>query len=61
MEKLKAGIFDGPQIRKLMQNQTFTACMTMAERAAYCLYSMSQGYEIFKVTQKLGTTGTLWM
>ena len=38
MEKLKAGIFDGPQIRKLMQNQTFTACMTMAERAAYCLY-----------------------
>ena len=36
MEKLKTGIFDGPQIRKLMQNQTFTARMTAAERAAWC-------------------------
>ena len=34
MEELKAGIFDGPQIRKLMHNQTFTARMTVAERAA---------------------------
>ena len=34
MEKLKAGIFDGPQIRKLMQNQIYTARMTVAERAA---------------------------
>ena len=33
-EILKAGIFDGPQIRKLMQDQTFTAHMTVAERAA---------------------------
>ena len=24
MEKLKAGIFDGPHVRKLMQDQTFT-------------------------------------
>ena len=38
MEKLKAGIFDGPQICKLMQDQTFTARMTMAERAAWCSY-----------------------
>ena len=38
MEKLKAGIFDGPQIRKLMQDQIFTACMTVAERAAWCSY-----------------------
>ena len=38
MEKLKAGIFDGPQIRKLMQNQTFSARMTVAERAAWCSY-----------------------
>ena len=38
MEKLKADIFDGPQIRKLMQDQTFTACMTVAERAAWCSY-----------------------
>ena len=38
MEKLKAGIFDGPQIRKLMQDQTFTARMTVAERASWCSY-----------------------
>ena len=37
-EKLKAGIFDGPQIRKTMQNQTFTARMTVAERADWCSY-----------------------
>ena len=34
MEKLKADIFDGPQIRTLMQDQTFTALMTAAERTA---------------------------
>ena len=38
MEKLIAGIFDGPQIRKLMQDQTFIARMTVAERAAWCSY-----------------------
>ena len=38
MEKLKSGIFDGPQIRKLMQDQIFTARMTAAERAAWCSY-----------------------
>ena len=38
MEKLKTGIFDGPQIRKLMQDQTFTAPMTLAERAVWCSY-----------------------
>ena len=38
IEKLKAGIFDGPQIHKLMQDQTFTTRMTMAERAAWCSY-----------------------
>ena len=38
MEKHKVGIFDGPQIRKLMQNQTFTACITVSERAAWCLH-----------------------
>ena len=38
MEKLTAGIFDGPQMRKLMQDQTFTARMTVAERAAWCSY-----------------------
>ena len=38
MEKLKADIFDGPQICKLMQDQTFTACMTVAERAGWCSY-----------------------
>ena len=34
MEKLKTGIFYGPQIRKLMQDQTFTAPMTLAEKVS---------------------------
>ena len=38
MKKLRAGIFDGPHIRKLMQDQTFTARMRVAERAAWCSY-----------------------
>ena len=38
MEKLTADIFDGPQISKLMQDQIFTARMTVAERAAWCSY-----------------------
>ena len=38
MEKLKTGIFYGPQICKLMQDQTFTAPMTLAERAIRCSY-----------------------
>ena len=38
MEKLKAGIFDGPQIRKLIQNQAFTSHMTALESAAWCSY-----------------------
>ena len=38
MEKFNAGIFDEPQIRNLMQDQTFTARMTVAERAAWCSY-----------------------
>ena len=33
MEKLKAGIFDGAQIHKLMQDQTLTARLTVAERS----------------------------
>ena len=39
MEKmLKAGIFDEPQIRKLIQDQAFTSRMTAVERAAWCSY-----------------------
>ena len=38
MEKLKAGIFDGPQIRKLIQDQAFTSYMTAVESAAWCSY-----------------------
>ena len=38
MEKLKADIFDGPQICKLMQDQAFTARMTAIERADWCSY-----------------------
>ena len=36
IEKVKGGIFGGPQIRKLMLDQTFTARMTVVERAAWC-------------------------
>ena len=38
MKKLKESIFHGSQIRKLMQDQTFTARMTVAERATWCSY-----------------------
>ena len=38
MEKMKAGIFDGPQIRKLIQDQAFTSNMTAVESAAWCSY-----------------------
>ena len=38
MENLKAGSFDGPQIRKFIQDQAFTSYMTAVESAAWCLY-----------------------
>ena len=38
VEKLKAGIFGGPQIRKLIQDQAFTSHMTALESAAWCSY-----------------------
>ena len=31
-------IIDGPKIRKLMQDQIFTARMTVAEKGAWCSY-----------------------
>ena len=36
MEKLKSGIFDGPQIRKLIQDQAFTSHMAALEIVAWC-------------------------
>ena len=39
METLKTGIFDGPQIRKPLQDQTFTAHMRVAGKAAWCSYA----------------------
>ena len=36
MEKMKTGIFDGPQIRKLIQDQAFTSRMTAVKSAAWC-------------------------
>ena len=36
MEKMKAGIFDGPQIGKLSQDQAFTSHMTAVDSAAWC-------------------------
>ena len=39
MKKMKAGIFDGPQIPKLIQDQAFTSHMTAVESAAWCSYA----------------------
>ena len=49
MEKLKAGIFDGPQICKLIQDQAFTSYMTAVENSAWCSY-------VSVVRKFLGTT-----
>ena len=54
----KAGIFDGPQICKMMLDQVLTARMTVAERAAWCSY-VSVLRELLGNT-KLATIGTLW-
>ena len=35
---MKAGIFDGPQICKLIQDQAFTSHLTAVESAAWCSY-----------------------
>jgi len=37
-EKVKAGIFDGPQIRKLMEDPAFVSHTTVVESAAWCSY-----------------------
>jgi len=37
-EKVKTGIFDGPQIRKLMKDPAFVSHMTVVESAACCSY-----------------------
>ena len=38
MKKMKAGIFLGPQIRKLIQDQAFTSHITAVESVAWCSY-----------------------
>ena len=38
MEKFQAGVFHGPQIRKLIQDKAFTSHMTALESAAWCAY-----------------------
>src|ERR1043165_8831227 len=37
-KKLNAGIFDGPQIRKLINDSDFTKCMNDVEASAWCSY-----------------------
>ena len=37
-ERLKAGIFDGPQIRKLIKDRTFFLNLTKVEQNAWNLY-----------------------
>ena len=34
-EKLKAGVFDGPQIRKMIRDKEFTHSMTRTEKRAW--------------------------
>ena len=38
MGKLKAGIFDGPQIRQLIKDPEFTAAMSETESDAWCSF-----------------------
>ena len=38
IEKIKAGIFDGPQIRKLIRDPEFVESMTDVESAAWCSF-----------------------
>ena len=38
MEKIKAGAFDGPQIRNLVKDANFTAKMNFLERTAWVAY-----------------------
>ena len=40
MEKLKAGIFDGPQIRELIKDANFQSAMNSTEAAAWCAYTL---------------------
>ena len=51
MEKLKARIFNGPQICKLIQDQAFTSHMAALESAAWCSY-------VSVVREFLGNTKT---
>ena len=39
-EKLKAGVFDGPQIRKIMRDPGFVGSMTVVESAAWISFSL---------------------
>ena len=39
-EKLKAGAFDGPQIRKIMRDPGFVESMTVVESAAWISFSL---------------------
>ena len=52
MENLKGGIFDGPQICKLIQDQAFTSYMTAVESTAWCSY-------VSVVRELLGNTKAL--
>ena len=45
LEKLKVGIFDGPQIRKLMNDTYFQESMTSSELSAWCAFvDVAQNY-----------------
>ena len=48
-EKVRAGIFDGPQIRTLIRDPAFVLHMTEVESAAWCSY-------VFVVKELLGKT-----
>ena len=60
MEKLQAGNFHGPQIRKLIQDQAFTSHMTALESAAWCSY-VSVVREFLDNTRVLAATNILWI
>ena len=52
MEKIKAGIFDGPQIRKLMQDKTLSLSSSLCPLALF-----SQPYPLFHLSFYLNLSG----
>ena len=58
-EKLRSGIFDGPQIRRLMNDKRFVLSMTAVEKTLGFLIQLL--LRILLAISKLLTTESWWM